>query len=121
MSAVGIGLICGATGFFVIMVVAWVTQRRQPDTLPLAAEGRLAIAGCPTCGSQLAAPVRHVAWGGVIAPRLYRLVQCSGCGERYSASTGRHEKDLIRGYVRGVILAMLSIVGCAVAAWLAFA
>lgn len=119
MDAVGIGLIGGAIGFLVLMIVAWVTPKRQPDTLP--GVGRQAIAGCPTCGSQLAVPVRHVAWGGVIAPRLYRLVQCSGCGARYSANTGRHEKELLRGYIRGVLVVALSILGGAVAAWWAFA
>jgi hypothetical protein len=76
------------------------------------------MASCPACGGERADTVRHVAWGGVVAPRLYRLVRCAACGSRFSARTGRPERELVRGYLRGVLAAtLLASAGIAVAWW----
>jgi hypothetical protein len=62
---------------------------------------------CPICGCSHATAVRHVAWGGFAAPIVYRLVRCVACGTRFSARSGRHEGELVRGYVGAVLATML--------------
>ncbi len=71
------------------------------------------MARCPSCGGHEAVAVRHVAWGGFLAPWLYGLVRCAACGGRYRGSDGRPEREIVGGYLRGVLAGTALLAVCA--------
>lgn len=48
-------------------------------------------ADCPECGCPgHAEKVRYTFWGGILAPKLFSIVECNKCGTRYNGKSGNH-------------------------------
>jgi rubredoxin len=63
---------------------------------------------CPRCSHGESKPVSFTWWGGLIGPKLFNHVKCTGCGYAYNGKTGRPNTTAIVLYtvVVGVIAAI---------------
>ena len=57
------------------------------------------LAICPRCQSGDSTPVKYTWWGGVLGPKILKLVRCAGCGKSYNGETGQDVTGAIVVYV----------------------
>jgi hypothetical protein len=67
---------------------------------------------CPFCQHDLSKPVRFTPWGGVVGPRIFSLVKCTGCGGQFNGKSGRRVDRGIRIYTLATMIVL-----AVVAAW----
>src|SRR5215831_13781476 len=46
-------------------------------------------APCPRCRNATATRVRFTWWGGALGPRLFSMVRCTKCSQRFNRKTGK--------------------------------
>jgi hypothetical protein len=65
-------------------------------------------APCPQCSSTRAAPIRWTWWGGLLGPKLFTHVKCTGCGAKYNGKTGKSNVGGILIFlIVGTVIALL--------------
>ena len=64
------------------------TALLPPNPQQLRVQGFGSSAPCPQCGGTQTAPVGFTWWGGVLGPRIFHVVRCTGCRLQYNGQSG---------------------------------
>ena len=56
------------------------------------------VAPCPKCKNTTATKVRFTWWGGALGPKLFNVVQCTQCRNRFNGKTGGSLTNVIIVY-----------------------
>lgn len=79
-----------------------------PNPQQLRVSGFGSSAPCPACGNTQTAPVGFTWWGGVLGPRIFHVVRCTGCRLQYNGKSGARLGKAIAIYT-GVAIVIASM------------